>query len=465
MSTAVAGRRDVRPETCCRAREGGNGRVEETGLGEPPDQVPVADPARRPGCPATREHDLATRLVQLLRHLAAGLAAPHHEHAARRQGSGVPVVLDVDLEETGGQAGCPGRPMRSLERTVGEDKARAMHRPRRGGEPEATARIRLDRPHRHPLANGGTEALRIALQKGHDVIAGHEAVGVIAVVGGAWELDGPVRRHQAEAVPPAPPCLTDSATLEDHMFDPRTRQLVTQAQPSLPAAHDRHLDALHNATKGNSGSRRPRDRSLRDRAGPAGVAPRANRPHQPARQQFAGEAVHGPALDEVLAQAKRSIARGRTQLRREPGCRGQVGLNSSLPVAVGRTADGDRAREYLESRPDLWARTSDAGRHAIAEAVFERIDVLGVTDYTFTLTAQARARGWDAAFGPGVLRLQEQGGRGKTPSPGPGLRRGGSEHERRSIWSGERDSPATNDHPITMRLAEPPEPVDWLQSA
>ena len=34
-------------------------------------------------------------------------------------------------------------------------------------------------------------------------------------------------------------------------------------------------------------------------------------------------------------------------------------------------------------------------------------------------------------------------------------------------WSGrgERDSPATNDLPITMRLAEPPEPSDWLQSA
>jgi hypothetical protein len=89
--------------------------------------------------------------------------------------------------------------------------------------------------------------------------------------------------------------------------------------------------------------------------------------------------------------------------------------------------------------PDLWAKTSDAGRHAIAEAVFERIDVLGVTDYTFTLTAHAKARGWDAAFGAGVIREKEgQSGRG------------------------ERDSPATTDLPITMRLAEP---FDWLRSA
>ena len=91
-------------------------------------------------------------------------------------------------------------------------------------------------------------------------------------------------------------------------------------------------------------------------------------------------------------------------------------------VGPSRIPTAAEARAYLESLPDLWAKTSDAGRHAIAEAVFERIDVLGVTDYTFTLTAQARARGWDAAFGSSVLRLENQGGRGKTPTlqTGPG---------------------------------------------
>ena len=72
------------------------------------------------------------------------------------------------------------------------------------------------------------------------------------------------------------------------------------------------------------------------------------------------------------------------------------------------------ARAYLESLPDLWAKTSDAGRHAIAEAVFERIDVLGVTDYKLTRTAAAKARGWDAAFGASVVRVQEgRSGRGE----------------------------------------------------
>ena len=74
--------------------------------------------------------------------------------------------------------------------------------------------------------------------------------------------------------------------------------------------------------------------------------------------------------------------------------------------------------------------------------MFERIDVLGATDYTLTVTAHAKARGWDAAFGADIARVKEgQSGRG------------------------EKDGPATTDLPIAMRLAEPPEPFDWLRSA
>jgi len=55
--------------------------------------------------------------------------------------------------------------------------------------------------------------------------------------------------------------------------------------------------------------------------------------------------------------------------------------------------------------------------HAIAEATFERIDVLGVTDYTFTLTAHAKAHGWDAAFGAGDQSISiGQCGRGERSS-------------------------------------------------
>ena len=110
-------------------------------------------------------------------------------------------------------------------------------------------------------------------------------------------------------------------------------------------------------------------------------------------------------------------------------------------VRPSRVPTAAEAREYLESLPDLWAKTSDAGRHAIAEAVFERIDVLGVTDYTFTLTAAAKARRWDAAFGPGVLCVWEQGGRGKTSDSDKVARcpeTGDSEHEEGQSGRGER---------------------------
>jgi len=39
------------------------------------------------------------------------------------------------------------------------------------------------------------------------------------------------------------------------------------------------------------------------------------------------------------------------------------------------------------------------------------------------------------------------------------------EQELRTIGRGERSSPATNDLPITMRLAEPPEPCELVRSA
>ena len=78
---------------------------------------------------------------------------------------------------------------------------------------------------------------------------------------------------------------------------------------------------------------------------------------------------------------------------------GRLYARSARTASIAKRSSSPRA--YLESLPELWAKTSDAGRHAIAEAVFERIDALG----------------------------------------------------------------ATADLPITMRLAEPPEPFDWLRSA
>ena len=129
-------------------------------------------------------------------------------------------------------------------------------------------------------------------------------------------------------------------------------------------------------------------------------------------------------------------------------------------VRPSRVPTAAEARAYLEALPDLWEKTSDAGRHAIAEAVFERIDVLGVTDFTFTLTAHAKARGWDAAFGPGVRRVGDQGGRGKTPSPSPAQNEGVLSTKEGQSGRGERVSADT----IQLSIRIDPQPVKNVPS-
>ena len=123
-----------------------------------------------------------------------------------------------------------------------------------------------------------------------------------------------------------------------------------------------------------------------------------------------------------------------TMARLDAGVAAAVVRPSRIPTAA-------EARAYLESLPELWAKTSDAGRHAIAEAVFERIDVLGASDSTFTLTAAARAR----RLGRGLWAGRRPRGRsmwsGHDPQPEPCLRGGGPEHERRSFWSGREGLP------------------------
>ncbi len=68
---------------------------------------------------------------------------------------------------------------------------------------------------------------------------------------------------------------------------------------------------------------------------------------------------------------------------------------------------------YLRDLPRLWD-DAPGSRRALAEAVFERIDVLGANDFTFALTAHAKAHGWDAAFGAGDQSISiGQFGRGE----------------------------------------------------
>ena len=88
------------------------------------------------------------------------------------------------------------------------------------------------------------EPCRVALEVRHDLIAGHEAVGVAAVVGMAGELDEPVRSDQTEAVPAPPPALPHPVPLEHDMVDALVRELMADREPCLAGADNDDLDPI-----------------------------------------------------------------------------------------------------------------------------------------------------------------------------------------------------------------------------
>ena len=90
---------------------------------------------------------------------------------------------------------------------------------------------------------------------------------------------------------------------------------------------------------------------------------------------------------------------------------------------------------YLRDLPRLWDE-APGSRRALAEALFERVEVLGLRRMRIEPTPSAVAAGLVEAF--------------SRASAGYGR--------------GERGCPATTDHYV-MRLAEPPEPCEWLRSA
>ena len=94
-------------------------------------------------------------------------------------------------------------------------------------------------------------------------------------------------------------------------------------------------------------------------------------------------------------------------------------LDAAADVASERivaTPTAAQARAWSEDLASLWADTTDAGRRAIAEVLFERIDVLGVTEYSIVPSLAARAHGWDVAFGEPFRCSIGRSGRGGRAS-------------------------------------------------
>src|SRR2546428_12735481 len=116
--------------------------------------------------------------------------------------------------------------MRALIGAGADDDGASLNLTCRRLEHEVRISVSGQRSNLYALANGCPESVGIALEIGDDLIFGHEAVGVIAVVGMAGQLHRPVRRNQAEAVPPVAPGLSDPPLLETDMLDVALGQLV-----------------------------------------------------------------------------------------------------------------------------------------------------------------------------------------------------------------------------------------------
>ena len=90
-----------------------------------------------------------------------------------------------------------------------------------------------------PFEDGRLERRRVALEVADDLVLLHEAERLRPAVGKARELALPVRRDEAERVPPSlTPLVADLVLLEDEVVDPPLLEAIAHGQARLPAADD-----------------------------------------------------------------------------------------------------------------------------------------------------------------------------------------------------------------------------------
>jgi hypothetical protein len=247
VAAAVAGGEDVGEEPSLRGGQRAHRLVDEARLYQPPEEVVAAEPAGGPRRAAAREEDLAPGLVQLLRELAAGLPAADHEHRPGREAGGLGVVVGVEARDAVREHVGERRAVRPLVGAAAEHDPAGEQVARRCLQPVAPAGRGRDGahvdllPHRHVAG--------VALEVGDDLVPWHVAVGVVAVVAAAGQLDRPVRRHEAERRPAIAPALPDAPALQHHVLDPGAGELVAHRQARLTGADDDRLGHLPTLTR------------------------------------------------------------------------------------------------------------------------------------------------------------------------------------------------------------------------
>jgi len=82
--------------------------------------------------------------------------------------------------------------------------------------------------------------MRRTLEIRDDLVACHEAVGIVARVRIARQATLPVRRDEAERIPAlVTPRVPDAVAFEDDVLDPTVGELAREREPGLARADDR----------------------------------------------------------------------------------------------------------------------------------------------------------------------------------------------------------------------------------
>jgi hypothetical protein len=82
---------------------------------------------------------------------------------------------------------------------------------------------------------------------------------------------------------------------------------------------------------------------------------------------------------------------------------------------VAKSVDPQAALAYLAALPRLWQESAPERHRNLAEAMFERIEVLGTREAIIHPTPEAEAHGWREVWGNAVLTADHRGryGRGE----------------------------------------------------
>ena len=96
------------------------------------------------------------------------------------------------------------------------------------------------------------------------------------------------------------------------------------------------------------------------------------------------------------------------------GTMARLDIEEAEACEASTMIDAKTALDYLADLPGLWRKTAPERRRNLTEAIFERIEVLGVKEAIITPTPEAEAHGWREAWGDAVLTAHRDGyGRGE----------------------------------------------------